>query len=78
MKEKELAEKKRLQEEEQRLKREREEAERKFKEFRLTTFLAKIEQFYSMRQRKAIRSCFSRIVKYDMHLKTIYMKVPLR
>ena len=75
MKEKELAEKKRLQEEEQMLKREREEAEKKYKEFKITTFMTKLSQVLNLEKRKAVRNGFTSIIKYNIFMKTNFIKV---
>ena len=55
IKEKELGEKKRLQEEEERLRIEQEKVQEKYKELHLISFISKIEHMVRLRNRKNLR-----------------------
>jgi len=74
IKEKELAEKKRLQEEEERLRKQREEAEQKYKEYKVFTFVSKIDRVINLEKRKATRNAFTSLVKYNIFIRTNSMK----
>jgi hypothetical protein len=68
---KQMEEKRKMQEEAEKLKKIREEADRKNKEFKLMCVFSKIEQH----KRNQARSAFSTIVKCNIHLKSVEIKV---
>ncbi len=74
MQEKELAERAKLQEEERRMAREKEQSERQYKEFLASSFVNRIKQLWSLQEKRQLRWSFASIVKCSIHLRTDELK----